>query len=78
MDLGANSPDMEKARKNIHQLVAVDANKYKINALGGISELQLTISNNSLYALDQGGSGTSLPGSRKTDREKPKCCCLMM
>ncbi|MDF2187874.1 hypothetical protein [Paraflavitalea sp. CAU 1676] len=50
---GANSPDMEKTRKNIHQLVAVDANKYKIGVLGGISELQLTISNNSLYALDQ-------------------------
>lgn len=42
-----------KARKDIHQQVAVDANKYKIGVLGGISELQLTLSNNSLYPLDQ-------------------------
>lgn len=45
--------EVEQARKNIHQLVAVDANKYKTGVLGGISELQLTISNNSLYALDE-------------------------
>lgn len=45
--------EAEKARKNIHQLVAVDANKYKTGVLGGISDLQLTISNNSLYPLDE-------------------------
>ncbi|AXY73159.1 DUF4339 domain-containing protein [Paraflavitalea soli] len=45
--------EVEQARKNIHQLVAVDANKYKTGVLGGISDLQLTISNNSLYPLDE-------------------------
>lgn len=48
-----NREEVEQARKNIHQLVAVDANKYKTGVLGGISDLQLTISNNSLYPLDQ-------------------------
>ncbi len=43
--------EAEQTRKNIHQLVALDANKYKIGVLGGISDLQLTISNNSLYPL---------------------------
>lgn len=45
--------EMERARRNIHQLVAVDANKYKTGVLGGISELKLTVSNNSLYPLDE-------------------------
>jgi hypothetical protein len=48
-----NRQETESARKNIHQLVAVDANKYKTGVLGGISDLHLTISNNSLYPLDQ-------------------------
>jgi hypothetical protein len=48
-----NRAEVEQTRKNIHQLVAVDANKYKTGVLGGISDLQLTISNNSLYPLDQ-------------------------
>lgn len=48
-----NHQEIEKARRNIHQLVAVDANKYKTGVLGGISELKLTLSNNSLYPLDE-------------------------
>ena len=44
---------MERARQNIHQLVAVDANKYKTGVLGGISDLKLTVSNNSPYTLDE-------------------------
>lgn len=40
-------------KKNIHQLVDVQANKYKTGVLGGISDLHITISNNSLYPLDQ-------------------------
>lgn len=48
-----NHQEMEQARRNIHQLVAVDANKYKTGVLGGISELKLTLSNNSLYPLDE-------------------------
>jgi hypothetical protein len=49
----ANNPEIEKTRRNIHQLVAVDANKYKTGVLGGISQLKLTLSNNSLYPLDE-------------------------
>jgi hypothetical protein len=45
--------EVESAKKNIHQLVGVEANKYKTGVLGGISDLRLTISNNSLYPLDQ-------------------------
>jgi hypothetical protein len=48
-----NHQEIEKTRSNIHQLVAVDANKYKTGVLGGISELKLTLSNNSLYPLDE-------------------------
>ncbi len=48
-----NHQEMEQTRRNIHQLVAVDANKYKTGVLGGISELKLTLSNNSLYPLDE-------------------------
>lgn len=48
-----NNQEIEKARRNIHQLVAVDANKYKTGVLGGISQLKLTLSNNSLYPLDE-------------------------
>ena len=45
--------EVESAKKNIHQLVGLEANKYKTGVLGGISDLRLTISNNSLYPLDQ-------------------------
>lgn len=45
--------EVAKARESIHQQVAIDANKYKIGPLGGISALELTLSNNSLYPLDQ-------------------------
>jgi hypothetical protein len=45
--------NMESARKNIYQLVAVEGSKYKTGVLGGISDLHLTISNNSPYPLDQ-------------------------
>ncbi|MBO9562874.1 MAG: hypothetical protein J7621_08880 [Niastella sp.] len=48
-----NHQEIEKTRRNIHQLVAVDANKYKTGVLGGISQLKLTLSNNSLYPLDE-------------------------
>ena len=43
----------ETARKNIYNLVSVAGNKYKVGVLGGISNLELTLSNNSLYPLDQ-------------------------
>lgn len=43
----------EAARKNIYELVSVSGSEYKVGVLGGISNLQLTISNNSLYPIDQ-------------------------
>jgi hypothetical protein len=48
-----NQETLEKARKNIYDLVGVEASQYKVGLLGGISDLDITISNNSLYALDQ-------------------------
>jgi hypothetical protein len=44
---------IESARKNIYQMVAVEGSKYKTGVLGGISDLRLTISNNSPYPIDQ-------------------------
>jgi hypothetical protein len=52
-DKPANRQQVESAKKNIHQLVGLEANKYKTGNLGGISDLRLTVSNNSLYPLDQ-------------------------
>lgn len=43
----------ESARQNIYQLVSVEGSKFKTGVLGGISNLQLTVANNSLYPLDQ-------------------------
>jgi hypothetical protein len=48
-----NQETIEKARRNIYDLVGVEASQYKVGLLGGISDLDITISNNSLYALDQ-------------------------
>ncbi|MET0243100.1 MAG: hypothetical protein ABW174_06515, partial [Flavitalea sp.] len=42
----------ENARKNIRQLVSVQKNKYRTGVLGGISDLELTLSNNSEFELD--------------------------
>jgi hypothetical protein len=50
---GYNKPEVESARRNIHQMVALEANKYKTGVLGGISDLKLTVSNSSNYPLDQ-------------------------
>lgn len=44
---------LESARKNIYSMVDVASNKYKVGVLGGISEFYITLSNNSLYPLDQ-------------------------
>jgi hypothetical protein len=43
----------ELAKKNLWQLVSVDHNKYKTGVFGGISNLQLKLSNKSLYQLEQ-------------------------
>jgi hypothetical protein len=44
---------LEKARRNLNDLVHVDASEFKVGLLGGISDLDITVTNNSLYALDQ-------------------------
>jgi len=44
---------IEKARKNIYEQVHVDASAFKVGLLGGISDLDITVQNTSLYALDQ-------------------------
>ena len=46
-------PSADATRQNIYQLVSVEGSPYKTGVLGGISNLQLTISNNSLYPIDQ-------------------------
>lgn len=50
---GKSDAAIESARKNIYSLVGVEGTKYKTGVLGGISDLKLTISNNSLYQLDR-------------------------
>jgi hypothetical protein len=37
---------------NISNLISVSANKYRVGAFGGIYEVQLTVSNKSIYPLD--------------------------
>ncbi len=44
---------LEAARKNIHQMVLVENSKFKTGVLGGISNLHMTLSNNSRFPLDQ-------------------------
>jgi hypothetical protein len=43
----------ELARRNLWQLVTVDNNKFKTGVFGGISNLELKVSNKSLYQLEQ-------------------------
>lgn len=45
--------DPEAVRSNLYSLVSVESSSYKTGILGGISNLELTISNNSLYPVDQ-------------------------
>jgi len=46
-------PATDAARKSIYELVSVSGSDYKTGLLGGVSKLQLTITNNSLYPVDQ-------------------------
>lgn len=48
-----DDPAVETAKKNIYNLITIEGNKYKVGVLGGISNLEITLSNNSLYPLDQ-------------------------
>jgi hypothetical protein len=43
---------IEKARKNIYEQVHVEASAFKVGLLGGISDLDITVQNTSLYSLD--------------------------
>lgn len=43
----------ETTRKQLFELVSLEGSQYKIGVLGGISNLHLTVSNNSLYPLDE-------------------------
>lgn len=48
-----NEVPNELARKNLFQLVHIKGNKYKTGLLGGISNLELTVTNKSLYQLEK-------------------------
>ena len=44
---------LEKARKNIYDLVHVEPSAFHVGLLGGVSDLDITVLNSSLYPLDQ-------------------------
>ncbi len=46
------SPDKEAIKNSVIDQVSVSFNKYNTGTFGGISELQLTVSNSSIYPLD--------------------------
>ncbi|OQP62603.1 hypothetical protein A3860_28345 [Niastella vici] len=48
-----NQEVLEKARKNIYEQVHVEASAFKTGLFGGISDLDITLQNKSLYPLDQ-------------------------
>jgi hypothetical protein len=48
-----NHEVIEKARKNIYEQVRIEASAYKVGVFGGVSDLDITLVNSSLYALDQ-------------------------
>lgn len=48
-----NQEVLEKARKNIYDQVRAEASAFKVGILGGVSDLDITVLNSSLYTLDQ-------------------------
>lgn len=48
-----NPEVIEKARKNIYEQVRAEASAYKVGVFGGVSDLDVTLVNTSLYTLDQ-------------------------
>lgn len=48
-----NQEVLEKARKNIYEQVHIEASAFKTGLFGGISDLDITLQNKSLYPLDQ-------------------------
>jgi hypothetical protein len=51
-DLSAEKVDKDVIRNNISNLVSIGASGFTVGTFGGISGLQLTVSNRSVYALD--------------------------
>jgi len=51
-DLSAEKVDKDIIRNNLSNLVSVGASGFTVGTFGGISGLQLTVSNRSVYALD--------------------------
>jgi hypothetical protein len=48
-----NPEVIEKARKNIYEQVRIEASAFKVGVFGGVSDLDITLINSSLYTLDQ-------------------------
>jgi len=51
-DLSVEKADKDVIRNNLSNLVSLGASGYTVGTFGGISGLQLTVSNRSVYALD--------------------------
>ena len=51
-DMSVEKMDKDLVRNNLSNLVSIGSNKYQVGAFGGISDLQLTVSNRSVYPLD--------------------------
>jgi hypothetical protein len=44
--------DKERTRSNINQVIGLQADKYKVGVFGGISDMQVKVSNGSAYPID--------------------------
>lgn len=51
-DITADKVDKDAIRDNLSNLVSIGATGYTVGTFGGISNLQLTVSNHSIYSLD--------------------------
>jgi len=51
-DITADKVDKDAIRNNLSNLVSIGASGYSVGTFGGISGLQLTVSNHSIYSLD--------------------------
>jgi len=51
-DITADKVDKDAIRNNLANLVSIGASGYSVGTFGGISGLQLTVSNRSTYSLD--------------------------
>jgi hypothetical protein len=51
-DIAADKVDKDAIRDNLSNLVSIGASGYTVGTFGGISNVQLTVSNHSIYSLD--------------------------